>query len=618
MTWTLFPIGDRPLSLKPSSGPAGRRVRSRFTAHSLAHPLFTILPVLLLAAPATEARATETAWKLYEPGQAPTEARFVGGPHQIHCGGYGVFEMQFDAEISERGEASPAPALEEGREVPPDFPLLAGSTPPGVFPSLHGRGAGAPFRSRVGEPPPPPCDQGSCFSAPGEGPWVAVVDWDNWHGWSVGRTVLQSSGEKVRAALFPLEDLDLTTWFGPRITDVHLLSELCRLAEVLELPAVEPPVAINLSFGRPRSFADAEDGDCDTSTLSCQILRVLDHLRTRSMELAPNRANPPLISAAAGNHGNLLFPASLPNVVSVGALDLQKFHRYGWAAGSWETPRETEALFPGYGLCLEYSVKGVNAAWPAPPGSSYSAALMTGWLAPSLETRRLPEGGGRWAPARFCWRNRCSYVAARGHRGYDKASAGLQDLIEGTGTDVETSCSRSDSDPETSLVRPLGWPTSVRSLPSRSFPEVTPALLRPSPEPASCVPCEERASRGRRRSQQTVHGADEDLGVAAGGSHLKSSPNLAVSLWAGQAIDPDLVISEVHLQVSGLLFPVKLSRSDLRQLEGGEVDLLEIDLGGFQLPKHSQPSLVWTLRGPSATSGEVEFWTSNPIVLRTR
>lgn len=168
------------------------------------------------------------------------------------------------------------------------------------------------------------------------------------------------------------------------------------------------------------------------------------------------------------------------------------------------------------------------------------------------------------------------------------------------------------------MVRSLGWPTTVRSLPSRSFPEVTPALLRPSPEPASCVPCEERASRGRRRAQQTVAGADEDLGVAAGAAHLKSSRNLAISLWAGQTVDPDLVISGLYLHMSGVLFPLELSRSDFRQLEAGEVDLLEIDLGGLDLSKHSQPSLVWTLRGPSATSGEVAFWTSNPIVLRAR
>jgi hypothetical protein len=618
MTWDFFSVWGKNISHTFSEGLAWQRVLTRFRTHSPTRTVLAILPVLLLALPASEARATDTAWKLYERGATPAVARFAGGPHQILCGSYGVFEMEFDAQISRGSDEGPVPPLEEGREVPPDYPLLASGTPAGVYQRIRGGGSSSLFLS--GKPAPPPCDRGGCFTTPGQEPWVAVVDWNNWHGWSVGWTILQSSNERVGAALFPLDDPTLTGFFGQRITDVHLLSELCEVAEILEQPAVEPPVAINLSFGRPRGIGDAADEQCDPSTLSCQILRVLNHLHDRSLELAPDRSNAPLVVAAAGNHRELLFPASLPGVVSVGALDLQEFHQLGRVDTSWETPREAQALFPGYGLCLEYPVSGQQAAWPAPPGSSYSTALMSGWLAPSLKTRRLPQGGGRWELGQSCWRHRCSLVAERGNQTYEKAPYSVQTLIDGTDAGRETACSSTGSGDEVTMTRSVGRPLSLSALPGLSFPEVTPALLRPTPEPASCVPCEERLNRSRNHvtSGQRADGTDGGLGVTFGAARWRRSESLTVRLWAGQPVDSDLVVAGLYLRVGDLLYPVDLTRSDLGELEAGKIDLLELDLGSVSLPKKMQPSLVWILRGPSTTRGEVEFWTSTPIVLRSQ
>lgn len=585
----------------------------RSPGHRVLGGLFAlVLAVGLL--PAAEAGAVDTAWKLYDRQQAPAPG-FTGGPYRLPCGGYGVFEMRFDGAGSEGAAESPVPALEEGREVPPDYPLLTSSAPSGFVERSLRRGW--PFGSRAGEPAPPPCDGGGCFTASGQGPWVAVVDWNNWHGWSVGWTIRQASGGAVEVALYALDDPTLATYFGERITDVHLLAQLCQLSETLEDPDVDPPVAVNLSFGRPPGRDGGPAGSCDPTTLSCQIRQVLEHLRTLSIERVPQRANPTVFFAAAGNHRGLLFPGTDHQTISVGALDLQLFHRRGWATGAWETPEAADALFPAQGLCLEYeAAPGLGSAWPAPPGSSFATALMTGWLAPSLGTRPLPENRGRWAPAKSCWGRRCSFVVARGGRVYGDTTTAAQNLIRGTASDEQTACSsREATGDETLLVRSLGRPRSLAALPALSFPEVSSSLLRPTPEPASCVPCEERFSRGRARSRLTTDLGTTGLGVTAGATRRPRSETLTVQLWAGQALAPDLVLTDLYLRVERWLYPVELDHRDRRRLEDGEIDLLELDLSG-ELPKRTQPSLIWVLRGVSELGGEVELWTSSPILFR--
>lgn len=604
--------------------------------------LCPLVAALLLGLPAAGAWAGETAWRLYEPGHQTPVRGFAGAPYRLPCGSYGVFELEFDVARTggDSGE-TPESVLAQGQERPLDYPLLTSEAPSGAF---TGKRSSWIFRQRrhTRGPAPPPCDHGACFTAPDDRPWVAVVDWDGWHGWSVAWTVVQASAGAVDVALFPLDDPSLTADFGPRVTDVHLLTQLCRLAEAVEDPAVSPPVLVNLSFGRPAGretdWGDGDDDEeereeetddgCDASTLACQIGRVIDHLGERSAELAPERANPTLFVAAAGNHRRLLFPAAHPRVTAVGALDLQQFHQRGRATSSWETPEAAEAFFPGQGLCLEYSVGWrQEAVWPAPPGSSYATALMAGWLAPSLETEPVPESRGRWAPARSCRGRRCSVVATRGGRAYGKASWSVEKLVVGTAGDRQTACSEAaGSGDEITLSRPLGAPRSVAVLPSLSFAEVSPTLLRPTPEPDPCVPCEERLNRGRHRARGqgsagqgtvTLPGSGEaGPGVAIGASHKEESRSLTVQLWAGPAVHPDLVLAELYLRVENTLFPVELSSRDRRRLESGEIDLLEMDLSGRELPKRFQPSLVWVLRGPSAARGEVEFWTSTPILLR--
>lgn len=585
------------------------------------------LAALLLVVGAMQADATETAWKLYDRDQDQPTARFAGGPTELLCGTYGTFFLEFGSPLSSNLAASVVEARDEGQEIPPEFPLVTSDSPTGRFVATRGKRAG--FRSTLTRSDAPtPCDGASCFEAPGRNPWVAVVDWDNWHGWSVGWTILQTSESQVGVSLLPLDDPILATYFGERITDVHLLAQLCHLAEMVEDPAISPPVAVNLSFGRSQGLQDFASTRCQSSSLSCQIGQVLEHLVNRSVELAPERANPLVVFAAAGNHGKLLFPASDPLVTSVGSLDLQDFHQQGRTQPSWETPDAADALFPGAGLCLEYSTAtGSEAAWAAPPGSSYSTALLTGWVAPSLESQRLPNGQGRWAPARICRGRRCSFDATKGGKAYGRSTSAAQGLVEGTAADQETSCTPELSDGEISLSVPLAEPHSLAALPALSFPEISPSLLAPTPAPAPCVPCEERLNRpgngngnGKGNgSNQTIDLTGSGLGVTAGSARKKKEPqSLAVQLASGPAMSSGLVLDTLYLRVETTLYPVELSRRQLWQLESGAVDLLEIDLGPYELPKKHQPSLIWVLRGPSAAGGEVETWTSTPILLRTK
>jgi len=609
---------------------------------ALVSPL--LVASLLLGLPAADAWAGETAWRLYEPGHQTPARGFAAAPYALPCGSYGVFELEFDvARTGGDSGQTPESVLAQGQEQPLDYPLLTAEAPAGVFTGKRSSSWNFRQHRHSRHPAPPPCDDGACFTAPDDRPWVAVVDWDGWHGWSVAWTILQASSGDVDVALFPLDDPSLTADFGPRVTDVHLLTQLCRLAEAVEDPAVSPPVLVNLSFGRPagretdwgddeeEEWEEETDDGCDASTLACQIGRVIDHLVERSAELAPERANPTLFVAAAGNHRRLLFPAAHPRVTAVGALDLQQFHQRGRATSSWETPEAVDALFPGYGLCLEYEVGWrQGAAWPAPPGSSYATALMAGWLAPSLEIQRVPDNRGSWAPARSCRGRRCSLIATRGGRAYGKTSWSVEKLVVGTAADQQTACSEATSGgDEITLSRPLGAPRSVAVLPPLSFAEVSPTLLRPTPEPDPCVPCEERLNRGRHRGRGqgsagqgtvTLPGSGGTGGTAAaftvGASHKDTTTTLTVQLWAGPAVHPDLVLADLYLRVENALFPVELSSRDRRRLASGEIDLLEMDLSARELPKRFQPSLVWVLRGPSAARGEVEFWTSTPILLR--
>ncbi len=311
-------------------------------------------------------------WGLF-PEACPPPPSAVAVP----CGDYGDF---YFGPVS--GQAC---AVAAGIEQPPVYTAgsFAGTTPGGEE---------------------PPCANGECFGPPGGAggnePWIAVLDWDNPHGWTIGWTALRVAG--IGAHLYALDGIDLAGFLGSEIGDAHLLARLCELTHAVDEQGVTPPVTVNMSFGRLLvEGEDAENGaSCDPDTLSCQVGRVLDHLSAAGVTAA----------AAAGNHRRSLFPAAYDTVLAVGSLDLAMLGEIGAIVPSWETPATFAALAPGYGVCLGFDDGGTGAEplWPAPPGASYASAIFAGWLADHLLVHAVPDPlaidwAPRWSPVAGCY-----------------------------------------------------------------------------------------------------------------------------------------------------------------------------------------------------------------------
>lgn len=242
--------------------------------------------------------------------------------------------------------------------------------------------------------PPSFCSQGGCFSHQAGHPWVAVVDWPSAHGWSVAATIREAADQRVETVLYDLTDGGTLASLSPSVSDLHVLVQLCALAEDVQARPDDRPLAVNLSFGRMVTPSDCTSGGPSgtLSTLGCAIGRVLADLAGAGV----------VPVAAAGNHREMLFPAASPGVVSAGALDLSWLAQSQQVKPSSQTPGEAAALMQGYGLYL--SADGKPPYWAAPPGSSYAAALLSGWLGGTVAGGgKLPDpaalAGAHWAPA---------------------------------------------------------------------------------------------------------------------------------------------------------------------------------------------------------------------------
>jgi hypothetical protein len=266
-----------------------------------------------------------------------------------------------------------------GRTSLPDSggcePLASGFEPPELFPADPAPHLPASF----------PCAQGRCLRHTPGTPWVALLDWPTAHGWSVAAAVQEAADQQVEVALYDLTDAGaLSTWVPP-VSDLHVLFQLCAVAQAAQEHPADRPLAVNLSFGRLDTPADCTAAG-SSLPLRCAIDSVLTHLAADGI----------VPVAAAGNHQKMLFPASSPSAVSAGALDLSYLQQSGKPRASTQTPAAAEALMLGYGLYLSLdgavAASGGDPVWPAPPGSSYAAALLSGWLS------GIRAGGGSLPP----------------------------------------------------------------------------------------------------------------------------------------------------------------------------------------------------------------------------
>lgn len=566
------------------------------------------LPLMLL--PGLPARGQEEAepggqvtWSLYRelsPGQR--ELRFS-------CGRYGSFEIANGA-LALRGKAGKSTCKEPKAEAcGVEAPAIYPSPPLIKLPREAQKAAGDGWV---------PCPDRTCFreadTIKQDTLWIAVIDWDDPHGWSVGwlidhlsRADNPTGNTDITVVLFPLYDDDLRPFSSRGATDVHVLKKLCEVAEIAD-GQNSPPLLVNMSFGR--LWHGAQDPtsatSCNPDTLSCQIARVLRHL-TCSGEVcdeAPERPRT-IPVAAAGNHRKPQFPASLSGVVPAGSLQIALYRDTGKAEPGWETPRyedKVQAWVPGYGLCFEEG----GAGWPAPAGTSYAAAFFSGWLGALLGDSFAIEGPLSpevWAPG-F---DGSSYHLVHGPRRYPSNPA-VDAFLETLFQNRPTSCQKrlpQDGSPKLAPHEeafPIGIPSFLEALET-----LVDQTKQPAPMDRPCVPCIgiETARPPQPRPSSKIM-TEANLVIDRRGS--AGSP-LAVA-------SPDLLACEIT--VEGLYLRLGEKYFALKAASGtGWEDLrfpgaVSLTVPQVKIEKGDQPSLIYVY---SYGCGGISFWNSVPVLV---
>jgi len=522
----------------------------------------------------------EVAWALYPAGCAPPADGAV-----VACGEVGRYYF---------GPTPPPGCVEDaGSETPPVF-VAPGSYQPAEPQILYPRrGAGAGGKSAA---PPVPCDGGSCFEPPGgaggDEPWLALIDWDSWHGWTTGWTMISTSAAPVH--LFPLGGGELSGELGTAVGDAHLLARLCELAEGIDGGTMTPPAFLNMSLGRLAvGGQDASDAGCDRQRLSCQVGRVIDHLAAAGV----------VATAAAGNYHQPQFPASYASVLAAGSVDLAHLGWSGQAAASWETPALFDALLPGYGLCLGYvDGEGVERLWPVPPGSSYASAFLAGWLADTLahHPELDPRRGGwqpQWSAAAGCWAltldepvncNRPANELLSRTLGRPGDSCWSSSLEGAVTVDVEGVV------PEWGVT--AGTPSLVEWVEERHLP---------TPESDPCVPCvtdgfDNSFTTDPVRSRPGARELDRDL---------------VIDLSRSSPIRPFLEIETLYLRVEDAFYPLLESADPghataLDAVTEARAEALVVSGGRDLIGDGEQPSLLFVLCNQPTDC----MWMSVPVL----
>src|SRR5262249_21148654 len=156
-------------------------------------------------------------------------------PRVVPCGATGTFVFG-KPNLQYRGDC---PAVDGARdEMPAAIPDESTPTYPASFP-----------RSK-----------GSCFSHQPGHPWVAVVDWPSADGWSVAATIREAADQRVETVLYDLTNGGTLASLSPSVSDLHVLVQLCALAEDVAKRPDDRPLAVNLSFGRMVKPSDCTSG----------------------------------------------------------------------------------------------------------------------------------------------------------------------------------------------------------------------------------------------------------------------------------------------------------------------------------------------------------------------
>lgn len=395
-----------------------------------------------------------------------------------------------------------------------------------------------------------------------ETPWLVQIDFDDDHGWSTAALVGEASGLEVQ--FNRLEDPAL----GQSVTDVHVLASLCEVLDPVDAGAAPAPSGLNMSFGRLPVPAEALlDPGCDDPTFACQIAAVTGEIRDRGT----------VLTAAAGNHGLTLFPAKLPDVIAVGMVDLQTMIHPVPAVATWETPDGTAALAPGGALCVEDD-------WAAPAGSSYSSALLAGWLAaardaiPEFQPYAAVSFAPRWSESLSCW------ALGNGTRALRFCSAAIDalfDSLDGSGVSACWNSSPSQLAVTSTYAGETVEPQVI------SYAQWAAGALSPTPEGESCLPC---------------------VGVLAANG---SGTDLTIDMSESGPLKPGVQLVGVYLKTKTFFADLGLD-AQFPAIAGGTLDSLTLTGYPWSTPVTSQPSLWLELRSPGGTL----YWTSTSIMVR--
>ncbi len=498
-------------------------------------------------------------------------------------------------------------------------------------PITSGIETGAAVYPPPGNPPPNhPCAEQTCFEPQAtiplanSDPWLAIIDFEGWHGESVAATALQATDPSIRAVFLPLDN-PLTGSEG--VTDADLIRPLATLAEWMDKEGRKPALVINMSFGRRASSDDASDLKCAPATLSCQVSRLLHHLERGGQD--PTLPLRTVAIASAGNHRSLLFPAMIDHVLTAGSLELAAYTRSGSTKGSWETPLPDSGqlvLMPGSALCIPW--QGGETRWAVPSGTSFATAIATGMIADALlwhdsAVRNRLLSGSTWYPLRTCYKPNCAIELAQGTATFPTPSFGATDLIDYTlFGDLSTCDEQWQASKMVSAT--LSSTTVVPYLKTPSLVQSVAATLRPTPEPDPCVPCsltcEENpfttlSGSAVAISRKLTEAVSQPPGAVV--VPPNTSVQLTIDLHAGWQLDPDTSVEALYLRYGSQTYEIQLTPTELVELAAGQIATLVIK-GSVPNPAMiQQPSLISVLLHKNLASGTVDrFWHATPMPLR--
>lgn len=542
----------------------------------------------------------EVVWSLDPPDCLPAPGVPV---LEAPCGDRGMYHLYRALDLG----GGDAPSLwcrragPRGREIPPLYPPPKGADALRTREALAAASLG---ESTAGASSWAPCENGACFTSlanlhPGL-PWVAEVDWFNLHGRSIGWTLKQLLPAATPVVLFPLDDARLEMFSRYGVTDVHVLHQLCAIAEAVDAGRVEPPLAVNLSFGRRLRATDPRvPGACPAPALGCEIGAVLDHLAT------PYTGS--YLVAAAGNHRSPSFPAAHVSTLQAGGLDWAAFELDGSLASSWETPPmaslRMQALFPAQGLCLEDPAAAPGLGWTPPAGTSYSAALGTAWLA-GLRLQQPGDwwfgDGTTWGPRRICADGDCVWRLIIGDEEFSAPTEALGEMLERASPSAGETCEGGSADARLYLTLATAA-VGVEVLPAESLVDLVDRTHRPAPDADPCVPCDAVLKpKPPRLARSSSRALGDDLEIDVSRSFRFTTP---------------VTLEALFLRRGSLLWQVQLPPENALMLASGQISHLVLSRAGDLVDVEEQLSLVYVLRPATGTPRE-PYWSSTPILVR--